>query len=139
MNLPGCNLNRGATWNRRASGQSLIGENITMIRYKEIAFTAYSVLNMKKARKFYENFIEYDIGPGTLVVGCAPEHWQPSEKGTTAALEVVDLDAALQHLKKKRIKLAMGPMDFPVCRSVGVRDPDGNLIMLHQRKKPGKK
>jgi predicted enzyme related to lactoylglutathione lyase len=119
-----------------------------MIKYKEIAFTAYAVLDMKKARKFYEgvlglkatrefseNFIEYDIGPGTLVVGCAPEHWQPSKVGTTATLEVVDLDAAIAHLKKKRIKLAMGPMDFPVCRSIGVRDPDGNLIMLHQRKK----
>jgi predicted enzyme related to lactoylglutathione lyase len=125
-----------------------------MIKYKEIAFVAYAVLNMKKARKFYEgglglkvarkfneNFVEYDIGPGTIALGCAPEHWQPSEKGTTATLEVADLDEAIAHLKKKRIKLAMGPMDFPVCRSVGVRDPDGNLIMLHQRKKkkPGKK
>ena len=54
-------------------------------QYKEIAFTAYAVTNMRRARKFYEgilglkkarafsrNFIEYDIGRGTLVVGCAP-------------------------------------------------------------------
>lgn len=53
---------------------------IAMIKYKEIAFTAYAVTNMARAKKFYEgvlglkptrvfskNFIEYDIGSGTLV------------------------------------------------------------------------
>jgi catechol 2,3-dioxygenase-like lactoylglutathione lyase family enzyme len=46
-----------------------------MITYREIAFTAYAVTNMAKARKFYEGvlclkparklgpkFVEYDIG-----------------------------------------------------------------------------
>lgn len=118
-----------------------------MIRYKEIAFTAYAVTNMKKARRFYEgvlglkvsrefskNFIEYDIGPGTLAVGCAPGKWKPSKKGTSAALEVVDFDAAVEQLKKKKIKPAIGPVESPVCWMVGVRDPDGNLIVLHKRK-----
>jgi catechol 2,3-dioxygenase-like lactoylglutathione lyase family enzyme len=126
-----------------------------MIRYKEIAFTAYAVLDMKKARKFYEgvlglkvsrelseNFIEYDIGSGTLVVACAPDEWKPSKEGTSAALEVADFDAAIKHLKKKRITFAIGPRDYPTCTMVGIRDPDGNLICLHQvkkKKKPGKK
>ena len=123
-----------------------------MIQYKEIAFTAYAVTNMAKARKFYEgvlgwkparvlskNFIEYDIGRGTLTVGCAPEQWQPSRKGTTAALEVVDFDAAVAHLSKKKIKFALGPLDFPSCRMVGVRDPDGNMVVLHKRKSQPKK
>ena len=118
-----------------------------MIRYKEIAFTGYGVTNMRKARRFYEgilglkpsrefskNFVEYDIGPGTLAVGCAPEQWPPSRKGTAAVLEVMDFDAALEHLRKKRVKVAMGPFDTPLCRMVGVRDPDGNLIVLHRRK-----
>ena len=118
-----------------------------MIRYQEIAFTAYAVTNMAKARKFYEgvlgwkptrvlskNFIEYDIGRGTLTVGCAPKQWPPSKKGTTAALEVVDFDAAVAHLTKKKIKFAVGPLDFPTCRMVGVRDPDGNMVVLHKRK-----
>lgn len=119
-----------------------------MIRYKEIAFTAYAVTNMPKARKFYEgvlclkptrefskNFVEYDIGSGTIAVGCAPKLWPPSKKGTTATLEVTDFDGALEHLKEKKIKPALGPFDNPRCRMVGVRDPDGNLIVLHQRKK----
>ena len=118
-----------------------------MIRYKEIAFTAYAVTNMARARKFYEGvlglkvsrkfskvFYEYDIGRGTLVVACAPKQWPPSRKGTCAALEVVDFDAAVAQLKKKKVKLAIPVQDFPSCRMLGVRDPDGNMITLHQRK-----
>ncbi|MGC4071208.1 MAG: VOC family protein [Nibricoccus sp.] len=123
-----------------------------MITYKEIAFTAYAVTNMRKARKFYEgvlclkparvfskDFVEYDIGRGTISVGCAPKVWPPSRKGTVATLEVTDFDAALEHLKKKKIKLAIGPFDYPTCRMVGVRDPDGNVIALHKRKKQPRK
>ncbi|WP_175414941.1 VOC family protein [Nibricoccus aquaticus] len=123
-----------------------------MITYKEIAFTAYAVTNIKKARTFYEgvlclkparelgkNFVEYDLGNGTLSVGCAPKMWPPSKKGTVAALEVKDFDGALEHLKKKKIKSALGPFDSPMCRMVGVRDPDGNMIVLHQRKSAAEK
>jgi predicted enzyme related to lactoylglutathione lyase len=120
---------------------------VLMIRYLEIAFTAYAVTDMPRARKFYEdvlclkptrelsdNFIEYDLGPGTLAIGCAPQQWQPSEKGTSASLEVEDFPAAVEHLKEKKIAFAIGPMDFPTCNMVGVRDPDGNMIVLHKRK-----
>lgn len=118
-----------------------------MIRYQEIAFTAYAVTDMPRARKFYEdvlclkpsrelseNFIEYDLGAGTLAVGCAPEQWKPSDKGTSAALEVEDFAAAIAHLKEKNVAFVMGPMEFPICQMVGVRDPDGNMIVLHKRK-----
>jgi predicted enzyme related to lactoylglutathione lyase len=119
-----------------------------MIQYKEIAFTVYPVTNMARARKFYEKvlglkptrklnrgFVEYDIGGSTLAVGCEPKRWPPSRKGTLAALEVVDFDAALEHLKQQRVKLAFGPFDAARCRMLGVRDPDGNLICLHKRKR----
>lgn len=123
-----------------------------MIRYKEIAFTAYAVTSIKKARTFYEgvlclkparvlnpNFVEYDFKNGTIAVGCAPKLWPPSKKGTVATLEVADFDGALDHLKKKKIKPALGPFDSPMCRMVGVRDPDGNMIVLHQRKTASEK
>lgn len=93
------------------------------------------VLGLKVTRKFSKIFYEYDIGAGTLVVACSPKMWPPSRKGTTAALEVVDFDAAVEHLKKKKIKLAIPVQDFPTCRMLGVRDPDGNMITLHKRKK----
>ena len=125
-----------------------------MIRYKEISFIAYPVTRMARARKFYEKilglkpnsfssgkrksfWIEYDIGPGTLAIGVSDE-FKPSKQGASAALEVVDFDAAVAHLKKRRVKFVLGPNDFPSCRSVMFRDPDGNMVSLHQRKRPGK-
>lgn len=123
-----------------------------MIKYKDIAFVAYAVTNMARARKFYEKtlglklsrklgptFHEYDIGRGTLVVACAPKMWPPSRKGTVATLEVEDIDAAIAHMKKKRVKFAVPPQDFPTCRMFTVRDPDGNQIGFHHIKTAAEK
>jgi predicted enzyme related to lactoylglutathione lyase len=120
-----------------------------MILYRKIGFVAYAVTRMARARKFYEGvlglksngfasgkhpkFVEYDIGSDTLAIGSSPV-WKPSKDGATAALEVKNFDTAVAHLKKHKIKLVIGPMDFPSCRMVAFRDPDGNKLSLHQRK-----
>lgn len=118
----------------------------------DIAFLAYAVSDMKKARAFYEgvldlkpnsdfdgsknpNWVEYNIGSGTLGVGCAPGMWDPSSKGASAALEVENFDEALTAVKAKNIPIVMGPHDFPSCRMVVIADPDGNRLTLHKRKK----
>jgi predicted enzyme related to lactoylglutathione lyase len=119
-----------------------------MIKYRDLAFVCYPVNNMTRARKFYEgvlglkqgdkfskSFVEYNIGHGTLALGYAPDFMKPSREGTSAALEVADLDVAVEHLRKKKIKIEIGPVDNPLCRMVGIRDPDGNFIALHQRKR----
>ena len=117
----------------------------------EIAFFAYAVSDMKKARAFYEgvlglktnseydgsynpNWVEYDIGTVTLGVGCAPGMFDPSPKGASAALEVEDFDQALATIRSSNIPIVLGPHDFPSCRMVVVADPDGNRITLHKRK-----
>ena len=127
-----------------------------MIHYKELGFVTYAVIGMARARKFYEGvlglksngfarvlkgakFIEYTVGSsGTLAIGSSPA-WKPSRDGAVVALEVVDFDATLAHLKRHRIKFAMGPTDGPMCRMVVVRDPDGNKLALHHRKRKSEK
>ena len=120
-----------------------------MIRYKEIAFVAYPVTDIPRARKFYEEvlnlkpnepvksenprWIEYDIGSGTLGIGTSP-NWLPSPDGPSAALEVEDFDAAVASLRAQKADIIIGPLDLPSCRMVTVRDPDGNKLTLHQRK-----
>ena len=120
-----------------------------MTRYKEIAFVAYPVTDIGRARKFYEGvlnlkpnapvksdearWVEYDIGPGTLAIGSSP-NWPPSQDGPSAALEVEDFDAAVANLREHKIQIIIGPMDLPSCKMATVRDPDGNKITLHQRK-----
>jgi predicted enzyme related to lactoylglutathione lyase len=117
-----------------------------------IAFFAYAVSDMKKARAFYQdvlgltpngeydgtgnpNWVEYDIGGGTLGIGCAPGMWEPSSKGASAALEVENFDDALAAAKAKNVPIVMGPHDFPSCRMVVIADPDGNRVTLHKRNK----
>src|ERR1043166_3728154 len=125
------------------------------MKITDIAFFAYAVSDIKKARDFYEgflnlkpnseydgsgnpNWVEYDIGAGTLGVGCAPGMWGPSTKGGLAALEMEDFDEALAEVKARNIPIVMGPHDFPSCRMVVIADPDGNRITLHQRNKQKK-
>lgn len=122
-----------------------------MIRYKEIAFAAYPVTDMARARQFYEGvlglkpnappktdqpqWIEYDIGPGTLGIGSSPQ-WKPSQDGPSIALEVEDFDAAVATLREHHVSIIIGPMDLPSCQMATVRDPDGNKLTLHRRKMP---
>lgn len=119
-----------------------------MIQYKEIAFVAYPVTDLNRAREFYEGvlglkpnapikeglpWVEYDIGPGTLGIGSSPQ-WLPSKDGASAALEVIDFDEAVATLRSKNIEIIIGPMETPVCHMATIRDPDGNKITLHKRK-----
>ena len=120
-----------------------------MIRYDEIAFTAYAVTDLARSRKFYEEvlglqpsrliegvpFVEYNIGPGTLAIG-VNEKWQPSRDGATAALEVADFEEAVAHLNEHGVEFEMGPLETPVCHMAVLRDPDGGKIVIHKRK-PG--
>ena len=121
-----------------------------MIRYKEIAFAAYPVSDIARARKFYEGvlglrpnaplksetqqWIEYDIGPGTLGIGCS-EQWKPSQDGPSVALEVEDFAGAVSTLREHNVQIVIGPMDLPSCEMLTVRDPDGNKLTIHRRKK----
>jgi predicted enzyme related to lactoylglutathione lyase len=122
------------------------------MKITDIAFIAYAVSDIKKSRAFYEgvlglktncefdgsgnpNWVEYDIGAGTLGIGCAPGMWDPSPKGASAALEVENFDETLAAVKAKNIPVVMGPHDFPSCRMVVIADPDGNRLTLHKRKK----
>src|SRR4051812_16549663 len=104
-----------------------------MIRYKEIAFFAYPVTDMSRARGFYEGvlnlkpntavnsdtprWIEYDIGAGTIGIGSSPQ-WLPSQDGASAALEVEDFDAAVETLREHNIPPIVGPLDLPSCQMV---------------------
>jgi predicted enzyme related to lactoylglutathione lyase len=122
------------------------------MKVTEIAFSAYPVTDIPRARQFYEgvlglkvtknndtggggHWIEYDIGAGTLGIGKA-EGWKPSADGCTVAFEVENFDEAVAALKAANTPVRMGPFDTPVCHMIMVADPDGNTVIIHKRK-PG--
>ena len=51
-------------------------------------------------------WVEYDLGPITIGVGCHPA-WKPSRDGTTVAFEVGDIDAAIAKLKERGVTFDM--------------------------------
>ena len=121
-----------------------------MLKITEIAFTCYPVTDMERARRFYENVLglkptmtvgepggmqwtEYDIGSGTLSIGCGAPDWQPRSDGCSAGLEVADFDAAIAHLRAHNVKFRMEPFPTPVCKMAFIYDTEGNLICIHKR------
>src|SRR5438067_2301799 len=117
------------------------------MKAKKIAFTGIPVTDIKRARAFYEGvlglkvsaefgeggWIEYDLGPTTIGVGCHPA-WKPSRDGTTIAFEVEDIDAAIDKLKGRGVAFDMEKTETPVCWMAQFRDPDGNKLVIHKRK-----
>ena len=117
---------------------------------KHIAFTMYSVKDMKRARRFYEqdlglemtkNFdekwVEYHLENGCFAITTMVPTVKPSMRaGGSIAFEVDDLDAELARLKKLGAAIKAEDIESPVCRMCGGADPEGNAVTLHQ-KKPG--
>lgn len=122
-----------------------------MITINGIAFSSFAVAELPRARAFYEGvlgvkastvfefgegkgWIEYELPGGTLAL---TNMWPASGSGSAGlAFEVADIDAAIAHAKQQAVKIACEPFDTPVCRGVSLIDPDGNSVMLHQRKAP---
>jgi predicted enzyme related to lactoylglutathione lyase len=110
---------------------------------KKIAFTAYPVTDMKRARAFYEGelglklstkphdvWIEYDPPGGCFAL---TNTLKPSTSGgALIAFEVDDVDALTAHLRTRGVTVKSEPFSSPVCRMAVIADPDGNSVLLHQ-------
>ncbi|MDR3406418.1 MAG: VOC family protein [Chthoniobacter sp.] len=122
------------------------------MKITEIAFSAYPITDVARARGFYEGvlgltptqvhdmgedrcWIEYDIASGTLGLG-KYEGWKPSGDGCTVGLEVENFDEAVATIQASGATIKMGPFETPVCHMLMVADPDGNTVIIHKRK-PG--
>jgi catechol 2,3-dioxygenase-like lactoylglutathione lyase family enzyme len=68
--------------------------------------------------------------------------WTPEEQGETfvpnengIALRVADVEAAVEELRDAGAEV-IGIQDSGVCHMGFVKDPDGNVLILHRRYKP---
>lgn len=119
----------------------------------DIAFVCYAVKGLKAGQAFYEGvlglkptktyymgpdqdqgMVEYDIGGGTLAIGCGAPMFKPGGNNVTAALEVEDFEAAMRRISDRSVKVLMAATETPVCWMALIEDPDGNPIMIHRRK-----
>ena len=121
-----------------------------MIKITEIAYTAYPVTDLARARAFYEGtlglvetlkfgegdkgWIEYDLGGATLAItNMSADMWKPSSDGPAVALEVEDFNAAVAALRAAQVRFVLEPMKGEPCSLAVINDPDGNGIAIHKR------
>ena len=113
---------------------------------KEIAFTAYSVRDLPRAREFYrdvvglkegqsfsEHWVEFDVGGGTFGLGDGTPLGIEPGSSFAITFEVDDLDAT--HARFRERGVDVGEVhEFPGCRVAFASDPEGNRFGIHQRK-----
>ena len=113
------------------------------MKIKGIDFVLYPVSDYKRSVAFYRDILgliltheykdywcEFDTGAGTFVI---TSH-EIVSKGATVAFAVDDLKKAVEYLKAKKVNVTEEPRETGVCFMATVLDPDGNEIILHQRK-----
>lgn len=115
---------------------------------KDIAFFAYSVRDVPRARAFYtetlglrpgdsfgDHWIEFNVGNATFGIGNGEAIGFEPGLSTGAAFEVDDMEAMRARLKASGVEV--GELhDFPGCTTCFARDPEGNRFALHERKAP---
>ena len=115
---------------------------------KHIAFTMYPVIDMARARRFYEEtlglrlsrheassfeWVEYDLDGGTFALTDLKEGGKPSgEAGGNIAFEVQNVDQMIEQLRAKGVRVKLEPLSTPVCRLAVILDSEGNAVTLHQ-------
>jgi predicted enzyme related to lactoylglutathione lyase len=115
---------------------------------KDIAFFAYSVRDVPRARTFYtemlglkpgdafgDHWIEFDVGNATFGIGNGEGLGFQPGSSTGAAFEVDDLPAMREKLQASGVEVSE-VFEFPACITCFASDPEGNRFALHQRRTP---
>jgi len=109
-------------------------------------FVMYLVSDLPRAARFYRDVLglpqelydeewkwaEFNCGNITLALK-AGEKLPKKISGGRIALAVDDIHAAHEHMKNHGVRVMSGPHDYSVCWAMEVLDPDGNVVILHQR------
>lgn len=115
---------------------------------KDVAFIAYSVRDVPRARAFYrdtlgltpgdafgDHWVEFNVGSTAFGVGNGESLGFEPGASNGAAFEVDDLKAMRDRLQAAGAEVSE-IYDFPACSSCFARDPEGNRFALHQRRPP---
>jgi catechol 2,3-dioxygenase-like lactoylglutathione lyase family enzyme len=118
---------------------------------RAIDYVQYGVSSLARALPFYRDLLgmqllgepaggawqELQVGATTLALS-APPYGQPPHPdcrgGGTIAVAVADVRAAVEHLRSRGVPVLAEPFETTVCHLAAIADPDGNRVILHQRK-----
>ncbi len=93
-------------------------------------------LGLRPAGEWPPDWYEFDAGGTTIAIAKPPPEapQPPYSGGTSVALAVADVKAALEELRARGVTIVQEVYESPVCFMGLIADPDGNLLWLHQRK-----
>jgi predicted enzyme related to lactoylglutathione lyase len=117
-----------------------------VMKVRAIDFVEIGVADMDRALRFYRETLGMDV---PLSGGWSNADWKeldsrpvalalgrggPAPGQVVLALAVDDVDAAVAELRAKGVPIVKEPWEADVCYRAIIRAPDGNELMLHQRK-----
>jgi predicted enzyme related to lactoylglutathione lyase len=116
------------------------------VKIRGTDFVMYQVSDLARAASFYRDVLglsqemyseewkwaEFDCGNITLALK-AGEKLPEVIAGGRIALAVEDIHEAHEEMNKRGVRIVSEPQDYSVCRAMEILDPDGNLVILHQR------
>jgi predicted enzyme related to lactoylglutathione lyase len=114
------------------------------MKVRAIDFVELRVADVDRAVQFYRDTLGMDFPlsgggadwkelaspPVALALGRGPE--PPGH--VVLALAVADVAAAVEELRAAGVPIIKEPWEADVCFRALIRGPDGNVLMLHQRK-----
>jgi predicted enzyme related to lactoylglutathione lyase len=119
------------------------------MKAKAVDFVSYSVTDMDRSESFWRDVLGLDVEVARGAPGTRGSGYMELDAGGVAiglvampntypngvvALAVDSVGEAVEELRGKGVKIAMDTIESPVCWMAVVEDPDGNKILLHQRK-----
>jgi predicted enzyme related to lactoylglutathione lyase len=116
---------------------------------KAVDFVSYIATDMDRSEAFYRDVLGLEVTTPRGEPGTRSNGYMEFEAGGTAitltalpqlhpnavvALAVDDVGDAVEELRGKGVPIEMEPLETPDCFMAVVADPDGNMILIHQRK-----
>jgi predicted enzyme related to lactoylglutathione lyase len=116
-----------------------------------VDFITIPTQDFERSRKFYEDVLglepsktwgsmpaqEFETGSLTIAIMQSDAFGAEfQEHSHPVAFQVDDVAAAREELEGKGVEFAADTMDSGVCHMAHFKDPDGNVLMLHQRYAP---
>ena len=95
------------------------------------------MFGLERGGEWHAGWSELATQPVAFCINGSPagaaENWEWG-KGAAMALAVADIHQAAAACRKRKIRIVEGPLETRVCWMLFVRDPEGNPLVLHQRK-----
>jgi catechol 2,3-dioxygenase-like lactoylglutathione lyase family enzyme len=111
-----------------------------------VDFVAIPTRDYERAVTWYRDVLGLPVSEYTPTEVETPNvtltFWKPEEQGepfvaneSGIALRVADVEAAVEEAREAGVEV-IGIQDSGVCHMGFVKDPDGNVLILHRRYKP---